>query len=81
MEANAASRTVVDARGLSCPDPVIMALEAVKKLKASEPGTRIEVLVTTTKSRNNVALAGQQQGWDWEYAQDADGVYHVTLTK
>lgn len=81
MEANAASPTVVDARGLPCPDPVILALETIKMLKTADPGTRIEVLVTTTKSRNNVALAGQQQGWDWEYAQDADGVYHVTLTK
>ncbi len=48
------SDQLVDARGLSCPQPVIMSRDAVKKL---ESGGSVEVLVDTVTSRDNVRRA------------------------
>ncbi|MBW1680090.1 MAG: sulfurtransferase TusA family protein [Deltaproteobacteria bacterium] len=50
---------VVDARGLSCPQPVLMTLEEIKKLGKGE----IEVLVDTDTSKENVSRAAQSQKW------------------
>lgn len=72
------SRVAVDACGLSCPEPVIMTLAA---MDAAEGGASIEVLVDTAAARNNVLLAAQQRGWQGEYEEDADGIFHVMLRK
>jgi tRNA 2-thiouridine synthesizing protein A len=53
------SDQVVDARGLSCPQPVILSRGAVKKLEGS--GT-VEVLVDTVTSRENVRRAVENLG-------------------
>ena len=71
-------RVVVDACGLSCPEPVIMSMAA---MDAAESGTSIEVLVDTATSRNNVLLAARQRGWEGEYEEDADGIFQVMLRK
>lgn len=47
----------VDARGFSCPQPVIMARNAIK-----EGEFPIEVLVETVTSRENVRRASQKMG-------------------
>ncbi|MGD9030398.1 MAG: sulfurtransferase TusA family protein [Anaerolineae bacterium] len=47
----------VDARGFSCPQPVIMARKAIKE--AEFP---IEVLVETVTSRENVRRASERMG-------------------
>jgi TusA-related sulfurtransferase len=49
----------VDARGLSCPQPVLMTLSKMKELGAGE----IEVLVDNEVSRENVSRAAAGQGW------------------
>ncbi len=49
--------TIVDARGLSCPQPVILSRNAIKA--GSFP---IEVLVETVTSRENVRRMAQKQG-------------------
>jgi tRNA 2-thiouridine synthesizing protein A len=48
----------VDARGLSCPQPVLMALSKMKELSVGE----IEVLVDNEVSREKVSRAGTGQG-------------------
>jgi tRNA 2-thiouridine synthesizing protein A len=48
----------VDARGLSCPQPVLMTLNEIKK--GTDP--EIVVLVDTETSRENVERAAQSQG-------------------
>jgi len=48
----------VDARGFSCPQPVIMARNAIK-----EGRFPIEVLVETVTSRENVRRASEKMGW------------------
>jgi tRNA 2-thiouridine synthesizing protein A len=50
---------IVDARGLSCPQPVLMSLYEIKKTTNSE----IVVLVDTEASRENVSRAVTSQGW------------------
>ena len=49
----------VDARGLSCPQPVLMTVDALKKTTADE----IVVLVDTEASKENVSRAVERQGW------------------
>ena len=51
--------TIVDARGLSCPQPVLMTLEKIKELTKGE----IEILVDTETSRENVSRAAKSQKW------------------
>jgi len=50
---------IVDARGLSCPEPVLLTLEAIKRLDRGE----IEILVDTDTSKENVSRAAQSMGW------------------
>ena len=49
--------TVVDARGLSCPQPVIMTRNAIR-----DGEFPIEILVETATSRENVRRAAQRLG-------------------
>jgi len=67
----------VDARGLSCPQPVLMALGEMKKVKKGE----IVVLVDTDTSKENVIRAATGQGWDVR-SIDVDGeTYSITIAK
>lgn len=68
---------IVDARGLSCPQPVLETLDAIKRLKGGE----FEVLVDTDTSKENVSRAAQSQGWKVrEIIHEGDG-YRLALTK
>ncbi|MEW6261398.1 MAG: sulfurtransferase TusA family protein [Thermodesulfobacteriota bacterium] len=49
----------VDARGLSCPQPVLMTFEAIQQVKK---GT-ITILVDNETSTENVMRAAQSKGW------------------
>ena len=48
----------VDARGLSCPEPVMMTAAALKKHK----GEAIRVLVSEAHTRSNVEKFAKSQG-------------------
>ena len=65
----------VDARGLSCPQPVIIARKAIQ---AGE--FPIEVLVETVTSRQNVRRASEKLGCQVEVIEMADE-YKLILTK
>ena len=68
---------LVDARGLSCPQPVMDTLDALKRLGSGE----VEVLVDTDTSKENVSRAAASQGWAVK-AVDADGGgYRLVLAK
>ncbi|MGD2206782.1 MAG: sulfurtransferase TusA family protein [Anaerolineae bacterium] len=61
--------TSVDARGLSCPQPVIITRKAMKR-----GGKRpIEVLVMTGTSRDNVSRMARREGWQVEAVELEDG--------
>lgn len=66
----------VDARGLSCPQPVI---ETKKTLDNLAKG-RVEVLVDTVTSRENVLRFGRNAGWKGSF-EEADSSFKVILEK
>lgn len=68
---------IVDASGLSCPQPVIMTLNRIKGLNKGE----IEVLVDTDTSRENVSRAAQSQGWEVAEITESGGGYKVLIRR
>lgn len=68
-------KTTVDAQGLSCPQPVLMTLDEIKKNTADE----ILVLVDTDASKENVSRAAESQGWRVNSVTQKDDVYHLAL--
>jgi TusA-related sulfurtransferase len=69
--------TTIDARGLSCPQPVLLTLEAMKKKAAGQ----LTVLVDTDTSKENVLRAAASQGWQEAGVQEQGGEYQITLNK
>ena len=67
----------VDARGLSCPMPALLAKKA---LAEADQGT-LQVRVDNATSRDNVARAAQRDGWDVRGEDQNDGSWTLTLTK
>jgi len=67
--------STVDARGLSCPQPVILARKAIQA-----GGFPIEVLVETVTSRENVKRAAQKLGCTVQVEERADE-FRLILTK
>jgi TusA-related sulfurtransferase len=67
----------VDARGLSCPEPVLLTSKAIKK---SGKGT-IEVLVDSGTARENVLRLGKNSGWTVTVEPQADNSYLIVLKK
>jgi TusA-related sulfurtransferase len=67
----------VDARGLSCPEPVLLARQAIKSL---ESGT-IDVLVDTVTSRENVSRTAQSLGCTVEVTSQHDNSFVVHVQK
>ena len=67
----------VDARGLSCPQPVIMTLDEIKK--GSEK--KIIVLVDTDTSKENVTRAAESQGCKVNVVSPEGEGYRITLMK
>jgi tRNA 2-thiouridine synthesizing protein A len=66
---------VVDARGFSCPEPVMMTRQAMK-----EGLFPVEVLVDTVTSRENVRRVAERAGCKVEVEEVGDE-YHLTLQK
>ncbi len=66
----------VNASGLSCPQPVLMTKKALSELEAG----RVEVLVDTATSRNNVSRFGENKGWKVS-TEEREGGYKVILEK
>jgi tRNA 2-thiouridine synthesizing protein A len=67
----------IDARGLSCPQPVLLALDAMQKTAAGQ----ITILVDTDTSKENVLRAAASQGWQDAGVQEQSGEYQITLNK
>ena len=66
----------VDARGLSCPQPVIMTRQALQETGADE----VVILVDTMTSVHNCSRAAEKLGWQASYTEKGD-VFEVTLRK
>ncbi len=68
---------IIDARGLSCPEPAMLTREALLALGS---GTLV-VLTDSYTSRTNIERTGKLAGWKAEITRDADETYRITLTK
>ena len=69
--------SIVDARGLSCPQPVIMTLDEIKKLNRGE----IEILVNTDTSKENVSRAAENQKWQVREVVEEGESYRIRIQK
>ena len=65
----------LDARGLSCPEPVIMIRKAMQTGKY-----RYEMIVDNTASKENVTRYAQHQGYTVTVTERG-GEYTLTMTK
>ena len=68
---------IIDARGLSCPQPAMLAQEALKK---AGKGT-IEILVDSGTARENVSRLARNSGWNVTVEEQTEGVYCIILKK
>lgn len=57
-----------DARGLSCPEPVLIAKDAL----AANKGGNFTVTVSNTTSRNNVVMFLENQGMKTKVTEDGE---------
>ena len=69
--------TTVDARGFSCPQPVLMTLDGIKKADENE----ILILVDTDTSKENVSRAAKSQGWQVKEVLEEGGGYRITISR
>lgn len=67
----------IDARGLSCPQPALLAQQALRSAKEGV----IQVLVDTATARDNVARAAQKSGWQAAAGDGQGGGFIVELKK
>jgi len=67
----------VDARGLSCPQPVLMTLAEIKKTGRGA----LLVLVDTDTSKENVSRAAESQGWRVDKIENDGGGYRISIMK
>lgn len=65
----------IDARGLSCPEPVVMLRKAMMTKDAA-----YEILVDNITSRENVTRYAQHQGYRVAITENS-GEYTLALTK
>lgn len=66
---------VLDARGLSCPEPVIMIRKAMSSKESA-----YEIIVDNPTSRENVTRYAQHQGYQVA-VQEKDGEYTLSITR
>jgi len=69
--------STVDARGLSCPQPVLITMEEIKKVGRGE----IEVIVDTDTSKENVSRAAESQGWRVQNILEEGEGYRLIIAK
>jgi TusA-related sulfurtransferase len=71
------NREIVDARGLSCPHPIMLVSTALKKLNKGE----VEVLVDSGTSRDNVSRLAMNSGWTVTIDEKPEGNFRIVLKK
>ena len=67
----------IDARGLSCPQPVLLTRQAISGLTS---GT-LEVLVDSVTSRENISRFAKTSGWTVTSEQTSGGDHRVVLKR
>ncbi len=67
---------LIDTRGLSCPQPVLLFLNAAK-----EGNGPFSVLVDNDASRENISRAARNRGFSVEPADEGQGITRLELHK
>jgi TusA-related sulfurtransferase len=67
----------VDARGLSCPQPVLMALSKMREMQSGE----FEILVDNEVSKENVCRAASKEGWDVADVREESDEYRLLVKR
>lgn len=67
----------LDARGLSCPQPVLMTMEKIKNMGRGQ----LLILVDTQASKENVSRAIEAQGWKVGEIKGDGDEFHLTISK
>ena len=67
----------VNASGLSCPQPVMLTKKALSNLSSG----KVEVLVDTATSRNNVSRFAENKGWSVNVEELENSGYKLILEK
>ena len=67
----------IDARGLSCPQPVLITLDEVKN--GNEEA--LTVLVDNAAAKENVSRAAQSRGWKVAEIAENEGVFSLEIVK
>ena len=68
-------REIVDARGLACPQPVILARKALEK------NERIVVIVDNPTAMENIRRLGAKAGCEMVMEEKGGGIVHIHLTR
>ena len=71
------AQNIIDARGLSCPEPALRTRQTIGKIKS---GT-LEVLVDTVTARDNVKRLAENNGWQVTLEEEPDGTCRLVLMK
>lgn len=66
----------IDARGLSCPQPVVL---AKKKMDELQTGT-FEIMVDAPVARDNICRLSASHGWQCDVAEQGDDMI-ITIRK
>ena len=66
---------IIDARGLSCPEPVVLTRNAMMSGEAA-----YEVIVDNNTSKENVTRYAEHQGYK-VVVTETDGEYTLSITK
>ena len=66
---------IVNARGLTCPQPVVLAKQAI------ETNEQVKVIVDDETALENVKRLGSKQGCDVQVEKKNDGTYEINLTR
>lgn len=70
-------KLTIDARGLSCPQPVLMTRQAISGLTAGV----VEVLVDSVASCENISRFAKTSGWNANTEATPSGDYRVVLQR
>lgn len=63
-------KEIVDARGLLCPEPVLMVKRTLDRLG----GGTVEVLVSNNAARENVTRLAENSGWSVEVREQGEDI-------
>lgn len=67
----------IDARGLSCPQPVLLTMSKIKEVGSGE----LYILVDNEASRENVRRAAASQGWQVLRSEPQGDDFMVAIRK